>query len=259
VSSVVTRIEPSESPSAPVQRDLKVYMHSPLLYWWPVWAIGFLMALWTFLANQHMVLVPQGTAVAARSVVVPEGESMSAVMVHVARSPAPGAIFVTVLLAVIVFSNVSLRGIWSLFAAMCLVAFALLLSWMQWWGTLFEWMFSFRVYLNLGAYLVISVPLFVIWAASVFFFDRRTYLVFSLSQIRVRDELGGEERAFDAGTVAFEKRPFDWFRWLVGRGAGDLIIRVGGATPQTFELTNVTNVSERLDALEQRLRTRDVV
>jgi hypothetical protein len=233
-------------------------MHSPLLYWWPVWAIGFLMAFWTIAANYHMVLVPQGTAVTARQLVLPEDGAIDAAMVHVARSPVPGAIFVTVLLAVILFSNVPLRGLWALLAGVCLLAFALLLSWMQWWEQLFDWMLSLRVYLNLGAYLVIAVPVFVAWVLALFVFDRRTYLAFSLSQIRVRDELGGQERVFDAGTVAFEKRPADWFRWLIGCRAGDLIIRVGGPQPQTFELSNVVKVSERLDALERRLRTRDV-
>jgi hypothetical protein len=180
-------------------------------------------------------------------------------MVHVALSPAPGAIFVTVLLAVVLFSNVSLRGIWALFAAVCLLAFALLLSWMQWWGDIFDWMLSLRVYMNLGTHLVIAVPIFVVWVLVVFVFERRTYLVFSLSQIRVRDELGGEERVFDAGAVTFEKRPADWFRWLVGYRAGDVVIRVGGPQPQTFELTNVVNVGARLEELERRIRTRDVV
>src|SRR5262245_5069806 len=31
------------------QEEVRVYFHSPILYWWPAWAAGLLMALWTAL------------------------------------------------------------------------------------------------------------------------------------------------------------------------------------------------------------------
>jgi hypothetical protein len=116
-----------------------------------------------------------------------------------------------------------------------------------------------RIHINLGGYLVISVVLFAVWALTLFVFDRRTYLIFSVGQIRVRDELGDQEKAFDTGNIAFEKRPYDWFRWLVGCGAGDMVNRVDGSHPQVIELANVVRVGKWLNEMEQRLRTRDVV
>lgn len=239
-------------------RDLRIHGHSQLLYWWPVWLVGFLAAIWTWADGWQMVLVPSQAQVVNDQIMLPAGGSIYASLVHVARSPIPGAVFVTTLLAVAIFSHTWLRGIWALFAAACLVALIFLLSWMEWWNEIFSWLRGLRVYLNLAAYLVLSVPIFLTWFTAVFIFDRRIYLAFSLGQFRIRDELGDEEKSFDAGGVMFEKKPYDWFRWLVGFGAGDLVIRTGGPAPQVFEMPNVIRVGRWLGELEQRLRTRDV-
>ena len=29
------------------QREVRIYSHSHLFYWWPVWACGYIMAIWT--------------------------------------------------------------------------------------------------------------------------------------------------------------------------------------------------------------------
>jgi hypothetical protein len=92
-------------------------------------------------------------------------------------------------------------------------------------------------------------------AGRYFVVDRRRYFVFTPSQVRVHNEIGEEETAYDAQGVSFEKQPYDWFRRLVGFGAGDLRVRVGG---QWLEIPNVVRVGRRLGAIETLLRTRDV-
>jgi lysylphosphatidylglycerol synthetase-like protein (DUF2156 family) len=206
-----------------------------------------------------MVVVPENAVVEGNKLVVAEGENLEKPYVHMARSKSPGIIFVATLLAVVVFSHVWLRGPWALFIAACLTAVIFLASWLNWWDPLYESFHLLRIHINLGGYLVISVVLFVVWTLTLFVFDRRTYLTFSVGQIRMRDELGDQEKAFDTHSIAFEKRPYDWFRWLVGFGAGDMVMRVGGPQPQTIELPNVVCLGKRLHAMEERLRTRDVV
>src|SRR5947209_4022587 len=44
-------------------RQVRVYSHSALFYWWPVWAVGFLMALLTLVTNERMAIVPGRTAI----------------------------------------------------------------------------------------------------------------------------------------------------------------------------------------------------
>jgi hypothetical protein len=241
------------------QPDLKLYAHSPLLYWWPVWAVGLLMALWTYLDDRHMVLVPEGAVVEQDRVVGRDGQQFDAPLVHVARSKLPGSVFAVTLLAVVIGTHVYLRGVWALFLAAAVAALLFLISWLEWWGPLARALRLLHVYINLGGYLVISGVLLAAWVLTVFLFDRRRYLILSTGQLRVHDELGEQERAFDASSVAFEKRPYDWFRWLVGWGAGDLVLRTGGTNPEVIELCNVVRVGRWLDTLVERLRTRDVV
>src|SRR5215218_7815097 len=56
---------PGETSSAPLpapgRREIRVYSHSALFYWWPVWACGFLMAILTFIDGYRMALVPSDT------------------------------------------------------------------------------------------------------------------------------------------------------------------------------------------------------
>jgi hypothetical protein len=246
----------ADQPRRPV--DIRIYSHSSLLYWWPVWALAFLLALWTILENRYMAVVPDGVTIEANTITAPEGVSLEQRLVHVSRSPLPGAIFVTVLLFVAIFSNASLRGPWALFFGASVVALVLLLSWLQWWGPISRWIGMLRIYINLGGYLTIAVPLFLVWVATIFFFDRRTYIVFSAGQLRLRDRLGEAEKVFDAMSVTFEKQAYNWFCRLVGLGAGDLILRAGGSNREVYEMPNVVRVGRWLRLIEERLQTREV-
>jgi hypothetical protein len=243
---------------APHQPDIRIYSHCRLLYWWPVWAVGFVMAFWTYLDTSRMALVPATAVVEGHALVVPEGTPLAAPLVHVARSPVPGAVFVLTLLLVTVFSNASLRGTWALVFGVSVLALALLLGWLGWWVFLYRWAGMLTVYINLGGYLTVAVPLFLVWVVTVFVLDRRTYVIFTAGQLRVCDRLGRAERAFDAMSVAFEKRPYNWFHRLVGFGAGDLVLRAGGLKGETYELPNVVRVARWLKLVEERLKTRDV-
>lgn len=239
------------------EADITIYMHSSLLYWWPVWAVGFLMAFWTAVGDYHMVLVPRAAEINGNVITVPSGKQFAAPFVHVARSRIPGTVFVVTLLVVIVFSNASLRGPWALFALVTILALVFLVGWLDLWNPLFRWVGLLRVHLNLGAYLTISIPLCLIWFLIVFVFDRRTYMVFSAGQVRIRDELGAGEKVFDAGSVSFEKKQYDPFCRLVGWGAGDLVVRTGGGR-EVFELPNIVHVGKWLKQIEVRLQTREV-
>jgi hypothetical protein len=243
---------------APHQPDIRLYSHSRLLYWWPVWAVALLMALWSYLDGYHMALVPAGTVVEGRQLVLPEGTRLDAPLVHVARSPVPGVVFVATLLLVAVFSNASLRGIWAVVFGVTVLALVLFLAWLGWWVHLWRWAGMLTIYLNMAGYLAVAVPLFLVWGVTVFFLDRRIYVTFTSGQLRICDRLGREERAFDAMSVTFEKRPFNWFHRLVGWGAGDLVLRAGGLKGETYHMDNVPRVDHWLRRIEERLKTREV-
>ena len=90
-------------------QEINVYSHSTLLYWWPAWAFGFVMALLN--AGQEKFLA---TAPGAQP------------------SSALGLTYLAILLLLIVFTNVRLRGINSIVALLSVGFIAVLLAWFGW-------------------------------------------------------------------------------------------------------------------------------
>lgn len=261
-------------------QDLSIYSHSPLFYWWPVWAVGFIVALITFIDGSRMAVVPHGTIsghnakgtvelqekgklqdIEGRDVyVLPPGSQAEELRVHTARSKNPGVIFAFTLILIILISSVSLRGLWSIVIIVLIVLLVTIFALLDWWDPLLEWIGLLRIHVNAGGYLFISLALFIIWAVTFFIFDRQTYLIFSAGQVRVYQQIGEGEKVFDTTNLTFEKRQNDFFRhWIIGLGAGDLKVKTGGPHPEEFELHNVLFVGNRGKQIEQRLKSREVV
>jgi hypothetical protein len=249
--------EQAFSPPREREQELKIIMHTGLLYWWPVWFVGFLMAAWTAFDDYHMVLIPDGTTIEGTTITAPAGTTLDVPQVHVSRSKVPGILFAATFGLVVGCSGGWMRGWRAYFFGAAVAAGVFLLSWVGLWGPLVDWASYLDVRINLGGYLVLATVLFLIWAWFFFFVDRQIFVVFSKSQIRIHNRILEEEKAFDAGGVAFQVKEYDWFRWLVGGGAGDIVLRVGGS-PQPIELPNVLRVGRRLNEIEKLLRTRDV-
>jgi hypothetical protein len=267
-------------PAAPPrEREIKFISHSGLFYWWPVWAVGFVMALVTYLGNHRMAVVPTGTLAAkARQVegfdgprdvlVAPAGRHLPAIdggepdqpHVLMATSKNLGGIFVLVLLVVVFVTNMPLRGLWSALAILGVVAVALFLALEGWWDPILRWLGLLHIHVNAFGYLAIAGCLFAAWALTVFLFDRRMYLAFSPGQFRVHLEIGAGETAFDSLGMVVHKRQDDLFRhWVLGLGSGDLVVTSGGANPQTFEIPNVLFVRQKVKVIEEMLQEREVV
>ena len=248
-----TATAPTRPTTAPAEH--RVYMHTGFLYWWPIWAVGLLMAAWTLVENRHMALVPAGAVVADNTLTVPDGSAPILTPVHMSASRTPGMVFALTVLLVVAFGSGWMRGWRAYTFATGAAAVLLLVNWLEGWDELGRLAAYLQVHVNLGGYLLLSGGLLLIWLAQVFVVDRRKYVVFTESQVVVHHEVGEQEQAYDTVGIAFEKAPYDWFRWVVGCGAGDLRVRVGG---QWIEIPNVIRVGRRLGAIERLLRTKDV-
>ncbi|NBO91806.1 MAG: hypothetical protein EBV06_05775 [Planctomycetia bacterium] len=249
--------ERSQKIAGAEQPELCIVSHSFILYWWPVWAIGFVMALWTYLDGHVIVLVPDEAIIFDHEVILPERGMIYATGERVARSRIPGVVFVVTLLTITVLSHSYLRGPWSLLIGAFVIALLFLISWLDLWEPLWRWLKLFRVHINLGGYVILSSVLFVVWFINVVVLDGRRCLIVSKRQVRLRDEWGNDEHTFDTALTTVDQQPSDWFRWLIGWGAGDLIIRTSGPNSQEIELKNVIGVGRCVSAIQQRLKTRD--
>jgi hypothetical protein len=129
-----------------------------------------------------------------------------------------------------------------------------------WWDDILEAVVQSRVYINAFGYVAISLPLLVLWLVVVLFFDPRRYMVFVPGQLRVCQEIGSGQVAYDTLGMVFAKRRSDVFRhWLLGFGSGDLLVKPAGANAPQFEMPNVLFVGTKLQLIQDMLQTREVV
>jgi hypothetical protein len=270
----MTAVREQVAPAGVRPREVRIIAHSMLFYWWPVWAVGILMAGLTWWDGHRLAVVPAGTQVVEdldgkEALVLPAGA-------HLPRDPATGkpreptfrmasragygVVFTVVLLLVIFITNVPIRGLWSVVAIIVVVLGTVILALAGWWDDILEAAAHSRVYINAFGYLAISLPLLILWLVVVLFFDRRIYMVFSPGQLRVHQEIGTGEVAYDTMGMVVAKRRSDLFRhWLLGFGSGDLLVKTAGANTQQFEMHNILFVGSKLKLIQQMLQTREVV
>lgn len=260
-------------------REIRIIRHCTLFYWWPVWAVGFLMAMISYFDGHLMAIVPQGTKIEVGRKV--EGmENLHDVIVmrdkaprelddpnqpiqphlHASRSKNPGVIFSTVLLLVIAITNIPLRGLWSVIVIVVIVAVTVILALLDMWDVIFKYVGFLDIRMNAGGYLLISSVLFVLWLAIFLLFDPQMYMIFTPGQLRVRMEIGDAETAYDATGMTIEKQRSDLFRhWILGLGSGDLIVRTAGAQAHHFDMPNVLFLGRKVREIEEMLRAKQVV
>ena len=282
----MSTVKPTPVPApAPVRtlpahkNEILIVSHSTLFYWWPVWAIGFLMAIITALSGQRMVLVPTGTRAESQREIPWEKEKRDVLvvpanktLVHdknleleqphltMANSKNPGVLFCIVFLLVVTITNVPLRGLWSVIVITLILSISIILAILGKWDDIFEKFSLLDIRINLGGYILISTVLFILWLVVFTLFDKQIYMVFTPGQLRVRLEIGEAETAYDTTGMTIQKQRSDLFRhWILGIGSGDLIVRTAGAQAHQFDMPNVLFLGRKVKEIEEMLRSRQVV
>jgi hypothetical protein len=270
--------------TAPVQnrREIIVISHSPLFYWWPVWALGYILCLITLLSGERLAVVPAGTTahpqVTLENVegvaeprdvlVLPKGEKLEKDARTGTANPRLimssnknlGVLYCFVLLLVIAITNFSLRGLWSVIVIVILLALAVIFAILGWWETIIQYLGFLDIRINLAGYFLISTALLVIWLAVFLYFDRLRYMIFTPGQMRLRLEVGDAESAYDTMGRTIQKQRSDLFRhWILGLGSGDLIVKTSGAQAHHFDMPNVLFLGRKVREIEDLLRSKQVV
>jgi len=169
-------------------------------------------------------------------------------------------LFAIVLLLVVVITNVPLRGLWSAAVIGMIIILALAFALFGWWEAILSWMKLLDIRITAGGYLFLSTILFLVWLVVTLFFDRWIYMVFTPGQLKVRNEIGGGERVYDAVGMTLERQRGDLFRhWFLGLGSGDLVVKTTGAQSHHFDLPNVLFIGRKVQQIEDMLKKRTVV
>ena len=108
-------------------QQVNIYSHSTLLYWWPAWAFGFVVGLLN-LGQERLLSLDQ----------------------HVRANSALGLSYISMLLLLIIFTNVRLRGIKSVVVILAVAFVAVLLAWLGWWGEIISLIPYLSVQVNTG-------------------------------------------------------------------------------------------------------------
>jgi hypothetical protein len=246
-----------------------------LFYWWPVWAVGLLLSGLTWLDGYRLAIVPTGTQVVEgfdgdrEALVLPAGAHLPknpatgkprVPLIRMARHSGYGVVFVMVVLLVIFITNVPIRGLWSVVVVVTVFLGTIIVALAGWWDDILEAVVQSHVYINAFGYVAFSLPLLVLWLVVVLYFDRKVYMIFTPGQLRVCQEIGSGEAAYDTMGMVVAKRRSALFRhWLLGLGSGDLVVKTAGANAQQFEMHNVLFVESKLQLVQQMLQTREVV
>lgn len=274
--------------------EIRLYSHSDIFYWWPVWALGFVLASLTYLDGGRMAIVPEGTEArrdwrvevapgrteSREGLILPRSQSGQHVHLDPSRGatpasplPAPeqphvlmarsqylGTCFFLVILIVFVCTHAPLRGLWEWIAVLAVALIVTVIALYGWWGTIAGWFRLLHVQINMAGYLFLSIWLFAIWTVTTFYFDRMTYMIFSAGQVRIRQTIGEGEKVYDVTNMSLELQPNVLIRHrILGfYDAGDLIVRTGGSRPETLHWSNVLRVRSKLQRIERLLQTREV-
>jgi hypothetical protein len=251
--------------------EIRVYGHSNLFYWWPVWVVGFLMAALTYIDGHVMAIVPAGTTTTegGEALVAPAGQSITpsatttdgdgAPRLLVANNNNYGVVLIGAILLVALVTNITLRGLKSIIAVAFLMIAGLALALTGRWDDVFTWLGGLDVRMNAGGYLALAIPLFLMWLFTTFVYDHYTYLIVTRGQVRIRREIGDSEVAVDTVGLLMEKKRDDVFRhWLLGLGSGDLRVKTSQPSNLEFELPNVLFVGSKLSRIHDLIREKEV-
>ena len=242
--SAQTPVQPQSEPPAASQarqapppdpdavRRLRIYSHSSIFYWWPVWLVGYGMALATYWqGQQHQI-------------------GQTQMWIH--PSSNPGLLFFFVLFLVIVITNFSVRGTASGTVVLGTSFVTVLLAYLGWWDEVFGWLGGLKIILNMGAYFWFSTLMLVLWFVCVFAIDRLSYWEIKPGQLTRHSLFGAGSRSYSAQGMGLKKHRADLFRhWLLGLGSGDLEIHTSGATREQIDIRNVLFVGSKVTVIRK--------
>ena len=211
--------------------EIKVYTHSPILYWWPIWALGLVFGFVSLFVSG------EGTEAAAR---------------------VQGQTFVFVLVFVIFSTTVKLRGANSVILGLILLIGGILLATANLSGPIASFIGGLDIRMSPAFYWFVGISVFIMWAVMIFGFDKVKYYEIAPGQVRERVFWGSGDRA-ESGANArckYLKDDFLRHRMLGLVVTGDIEITL--ATGEVWRLHNVLFAKEKANRINELIVTRPV-
>ena len=243
-----TPIEAAQPPSKPAEKHshihgadglnqlstLKVYTHSPILYWWPIWVLGFVFGILSLFVG---------------------GEGSETVA---DASRVQGQTFVFVLVFVIFSTTVKLRGANSVILGLIMAIGGILLVTANLSGPIAAFIGGLDIYMSSSFYWFVGITVFLMWVVMIFGFDKVKFYEIAPGQVRERVFWGSGDRA-ESGANArckYLKDDFLRHRMLGLVVTGDIEITL--ATGEVWYLHNVIFAKQKANRINELIVTRPV-
>jgi hypothetical protein len=214
-----------------------VFGHSWLFYWWPVWVVGYLMALLTWLNPVSLQIGESQVLFSSRTTL--------------------GVIYCLVVLVTILITNTAMRGPVSLVVVLCIGFLALLFAYLDWWPSILRWFGSQAVYMDMTFYIFFSTSLLLMWLLVVLLFDHLSFWRIRSGQVTHEYVFGAAESSYDTDNMVFTKQQTDLFRnWILGLGSGDLQMQTMGGRGIVANVSNVLFINARMGEIQRLIATK---
>jgi len=228
-------------PAVRAPSDITIISHSNVFFWWPAWVAGYAVAFLTYVQGRDVAVSPE-------------------IVERIHPSNNPGIFFIAVLILLVVFTTTKLRGIYSAITVVSVAFFVVLFAWLGWWDNILAFIPNLSARANMGFYLVFSSTLLGVWLLAFFVFDRLIVWRVRPGQMIEERLIGGQARTFDTNGLVFERQGQDLFHDIIlGFGAGDLTLTIGGANEQTIQIPNVLFVDRTVKAVERLIAVKPEV
>jgi hypothetical protein len=230
--------------------QLRIYQHSNLLYWWPLWAYGYVCAALTYV---------QGIGIKELAATAGPSGGEKVILFH--PSPWMGISYVGLILFVAIFTNIRARGVYSFVLLLLAAGMTWLFFKIPGIEKAIGWASLLRVHLNLAFYLTFSTLLLLIWLFVIVFVDHFSWWRFSPGQVIEEHRIGqATGHAYNTEGMVVRRLPDDLFRHRIlglgffGLGTGDFIVKPPYEDP--FEIHNVWKAGRKQRHMEQMIATR---
>jgi hypothetical protein len=181
----------------------------------------------------------------------------------VSENPALGVLFCVLLVITVMVTNIPLRGLWSFVVLLAVALVAVIISLIPGlWESIFKSIQYLKIHINMAGYLTTGTLIFIAWCISTFFFDRRSYILFTQGQIKLCEHIGESVEAFPTLGVTLTKQREDLFRhWIFGGrflgskfGTGDLILKFSSGDRREIRFSNVRGLDHYLPRIEELIK-----
>ena len=229
------------APGAPT--EVRVYPHSPILYWWIVWVYGLFCALLTWAQGETFT--------------IGGGKPL---LIH--PSPWVGVSFTMLLLFVALATTVKARGVGAILLILLLAAAAAGTQFVMSIEGLFKTPPAILVHMNLAFYMMVSSILCVVWFVIIFLIDPLSYWRFRGAQIervqRFASILGRAPESYSVMHVRLTRYSDDILDHkilglgIVGLGTSDIEgkIAIFGGGNEVFRIDNVWRAPRKLREIQ---------